>query len=383
MKIVFVSNYFNHHQHSLCQELYELTDGNFWFVATAPMRQERRELGYGMDHEPEYVLRSYESAHSERTCQSLILEADAVIAGSAPENMIAPAIRRGALVFRYSERPLKQGKERKKYLPRRILWRLRNPKNKPVYLLSASAYASADYRIYGLFCGKAYRWGYFPQTKIYAWEELVSGKLPTRILWAGRFLDWKHPDDAIRAAAMLRDAGYQAELWMIGTGPMEQQLRELTAKLGLEDRVTFLGTMKPSQVRLHMEQAGIFLFTSDKREGWGAVVNEAMNSGCAVVASHAAGAPPYLIRHGQNGMLYQSGNIQDLGEQVKILLDDPAREAELGRKAYETVANLWNASEAARRLLTLTDEILAGNSAEGLYEEGPCSPAPLLRDDWM
>ena len=48
-----------------------------------------------------------------------------------------------------------------------------------------------------------------------------------------------------------------------------------------------------------MEKSHIHLFTSNHLEGWGAVVNEAMNSGCAVVANREAGAVPYLIEHGK------------------------------------------------------------------------------------
>ena len=74
----------------------------------------------------------------------------------------------------------------------------------------------------------------------------------------------------------------------------------------LEDCVHMLGAMSPDEVRKHMEQANIFLFTSDRNEGWGAVLNEAMNSGCAVVASHAIGSVPYLIKNGNNGYIYEN-----------------------------------------------------------------------------
>lgn len=384
MKIVFVSNYFNHHQKPLCQALHELTGGNFEFIATIPMRQERKALGYGMDAEPEYVIRSYASPEAEKACRERILEADVVIAGSAPEDMIAPAIRRGILVFRYSERPLKQGQNVLKYIPRLIRWHLRNPWRKSVYLLCASAYAAGDYAQFGLFRSCAYRWGYFTETKTYTpAEELFQKKDSRKILWVARFLSLKHPEQVLSVAEQLLSQGYDFQLDFIGGGEEEASMRERVRQSELEDRVNFLGTMKPDQVRSHMERAGIFLFTSDKREGWGAVVNEAMNSGCAVVASHAAGSAPYLINHGQNGLLYPSGDSQRLYEQVKALLESPREQTALGRRAYETIVNTWNAREAAKRLLELSERILAGEKSPVLYGEGPCSLAPLLHDDWM
>ena len=61
-----------------------------------------------------------------------------------------------------------------------------------------------------------------------------------------------------------------------------------------------------------MEKTGIFLFTSDRQEGWGAVLNEAMNSGCAVVASHLIGAVPFLKKKKKNGLVYSSGDRKTL-----------------------------------------------------------------------
>ena len=48
-----------------------------------------------------------------------------------------------------------------------------------------------------------------------------------------------------------------------------------------------MGALKPADVRKEMERADIFLFTSDYKEGWGAVLNEAMNARCAIVAVHS------------------------------------------------------------------------------------------------
>ena len=49
MKLVFVSNYFNHHQLSFCDALYELLDGSFCFLQTQPMEEERIRMGWPRD----------------------------------------------------------------------------------------------------------------------------------------------------------------------------------------------------------------------------------------------------------------------------------------------------------------------------------------------
>jgi glycosyltransferase involved in cell wall biosynthesis len=164
---------------------------------------------------------------------------------------------------------------------------------------------------------------------------------------------------------------------------MEQQLRQMVKEQQLEQYVHLLGAMKPEQVRSHMERAGIFLFTSDKQEGWGAVLNESMNSACAVVASHAIGAVPYLIKNKENGIIYRSGHVAGMVETVKDLLDSPQEQAALGQKAYETITGLWNAEVAAQRVMELSAHILAGEKYPDLYESGPCSRAKIITDDWM
>ena len=132
-----------------------------------------------------------------------------------------------------------------------------------------------------------------------------------------------------------------------------------------------------------MEKAGVYLFTSDQKEGWGAVLNEAMNSACAVVASHATGSAPFLIQDKENGLLYQSGNTDDLYRKVKYLLDHPTETERMGKKAYETVTDLWNAEIAAERLLRLSACILNGEDCADLYESGPCSRAEIIKNDWF
>lgn len=56
MKIVFVSNTFHHHQANVSDNLYEVTNGNYAFIETEPMRQDRLQLGWKNDNYPPYVI---------------------------------------------------------------------------------------------------------------------------------------------------------------------------------------------------------------------------------------------------------------------------------------------------------------------------------------
>ena len=369
MKILFLSNYFNHHQAPLCDALHTLTGGKFCFVETASMPREQRELGYPR-LERDYLL-SWENERN-RVLEE-VGNADVVIAGEAPQRLVRRRLLTGKLTFRYSERPLREGLEVWKILPRLLRWHWWNPFWADLYLLSTGAYTAGDYAKFGLFRGKSFRWGYFPEVKKQNRETLFSQKEPTQILWCGRLLELKHPEQALEAAVRLYREGYRFMLTFLGSGEQEQLLKDRVKQENMEHCVRFPGAVPQEKVADYMEKAGIFLFTSDKREGWGAVLNEAMACGCAVAASLGPGSVPYLIKDGENGLVYSENNVEALTEKLRFLLENPEKQAVFGEKAMETVGSLWSPEEAARRLIRLSEALLRGENGRNLYAEGPCS----------
>lgn len=378
MKIVFVSNYFNHHQKPFCEEMYQKLGENFIFLSTSTMRAERLKLGYGQTTLPPYVYKADVNPQNCEAALIMIREADVVIAGAAPEEFLAERLRMRKLILRYSERPFKKEPSFLRRMYHSFSFRRRDRGSKYVYMLCAGAYTATDFARMGMYKNRMYQWGYFPAVKEYDLDQLFASKKQNDILWCGRFIDWKHPDDAITLARKLKDAGYEFQLNMIGTGDMEEALKAMTEEYGVTDEVHFLGAMPPEQVRAYMEEAGIYLFTSDRQEGWGAVLNEAMASGCAVVASSAAGSTPFLVQNEKNGIVYQAGNVEMLVEKVQWLLNQPAIQIRLGGSAYSTIANIWNGKIAAERLLHLVEQILQEGKQVSLFEDGPCSITTMV-----
>ena len=158
---------------------------------------------------------------------------------------------------------------------------------------------------------------------------------------------------------------------------MLNTLQQMARDEKVTDVVQFYGAMEPEKVRRVMEQAHIFLFTSNYLEGWGAVVNEAMNSGCAVVASGEAGAVPFLIRDGENGLVYHDGSYGEFEAKAVYLAGHPLERDRIGRKAYDTITMLWNAEHAADELLRFCRGILEDKDAVPA-EEGPLSRAEVI-----
>uniref|UniRef100_UPI004057B9DE glycosyltransferase family 4 protein n=1 Tax=Acetatifactor sp. TaxID=1872090 RepID=UPI004057B9DE len=395
MKLVFVSNYLNHHQIPFCNAMQELLQEEFVFIQTEPMEAERVQMGWQKVDGFSYLKLYYEEPE---TCQRLIEEAEVVLfGGTDEESYIQNRLRERKPIVRYSERLYKTGQWkavsprglRKKYLDHTRYSKA------PVYLLCSGAYVPSDFHIVKAYTKKMFCWGYFPETKHYDVDKLLAekgyrknGEKIPYLLWAGRFIDWKHPELPLKTACYLKEKGLSFHMDIVGGGDMAEVMKELLHRLQLEDCVTLVGYQKPDEVRERMEKADIYLFTSDRQEGWGAVANEAMNSGCAVIANHMIGAVPYLVRNGQNGYLYQDGQEHMLFNLAEKLVQDSALCREIGRRAYETITGVWNAENAAKSLLKLINDVVlketctgkASRSMEDLY---PCAPAPVIAERKM
>lgn len=369
MVIVFVSNYFNHHQAPFAEEMDFLSEHSFYFIETKPIDKERKKIGWGLASLPPYVMQAYGDKKMHKQCQRLIDEADVVIWGSCPMSMIRPRLRQGKMTFAYSERLFKRGTSGFAYWGRVLKYYCKlRAYQKNHYLLCASAYAAEDYGKIGLFKGNSYRWGYFPEVRHYDdIERILAAKKENSLLWVGRLISWKHPELAIELAKRLVKENVEFCLKIIGCGPMEEELRKAIQEYRLEKYVLLLGAMTPEEVRCHMEESQIYLFTSDQNEGWGAVLNEAMNSACAVVANDQIGAVPYLVQDQYNGSVYCDGKVDDLYTRVKELLSNKNLQMSMGKNAYHSLENVWNAKIAAQRLLAFSETRIQN------YLEGPMS----------
>ena len=156
MKVAFYSNFLNHHQLQLCLALHQLTDGQFTFVATAPVPEERRELGYhDMNKQHPFVLTTYDSQENRKKALELAEECDIVIIGSAPKEYLQARMKQKKLCFLYSERLYKQGYEAWKWPVRLVRQYLNYGRYQNLHLLCASAFTAADFAKTGTFIGKA------------------------------------------------------------------------------------------------------------------------------------------------------------------------------------------------------------------------------------
>ncbi len=381
MTFTFVSNYINHHQIPLCEALYAELKEDFTFVQTMPMEEERIAMGWGVDVRTlPYVRCLYER---EYECRKRIMESDVVLFGwTGREDLAAQRLDSGKTTMRVSERLYRTGRW-KAVSPRGLAAKYKEHikyRKQNVCMLCAGAYAASDFHLIGAYPNKLFKWGYFPELRTYTEEEFAALKPKNGMLelvWAGRFLPLKHPEYVVRLAKTLREKGFSYRIHMLGNGELEPAIRQDVERSGLEEQFRFYGYTEPKKVRDVMERCHIHLFTSNQLEGWGAVVNEGMNSGCVEVVNAQVGAAPYLIRHDVNGLLYPNGSYEKMEELVVDLFLHWEEKKRLGRAAYDTIKEEWNSEHAAKELLRFADSLLQGVIEPA--EKGPLSAAPIIR----
>ena len=114
-----------------------------------------------------------------------------------------------------------------------------------------------------------------------------------RVISIGRFLGWKGYHLGIQAFAKLLASAPASEYWIIGTGPENEHLKALAQKLGVSDKVHFMGKLPRNEVMQRLGDANVFLHPSLHDTGSWAVL-EAMSAGLPVVCLRRGG-PAILV----------------------------------------------------------------------------------------
>lgn len=385
MKVTFFSNFLTHHQVPFCLEMQKALGDDFKFVSTMKIFQWRLDMGFkDLDKEYDFVVRAYESQEEREKAKQLALDSDIVIIGSTTDELIEERLKLDKITFRYRARiflfldgffkTILNKEKMKLFYDRHIKYR----KNKNLYLLCANAYGANDFNLLRLYKNKIYKWGYFLETNKYDIDKLIQQKESNdkiEIIWVARFIKWKHPEVVIKLAKNLKQQGYNFKIKMLGAGVLEEKIRNDIQKQDLSNFVEVVGQVPSDKVKDYMEAANIFIGTSDSREGWGAVINEAMNAGCAIVANQRMGSVPFLIKHNENGMMYNS--YKDFEEKVKMLIENKELRDKFSRNAYKSITQEWTSKEAASNLIELFNSILEGR--ESNVNDGPASKATNYR----
>ncbi|CAM3322961.1 MULTISPECIES: glycosyltransferase family 4 protein [Paenibacillus] len=183
----------------------------------------------------------------------------------------------------------------------------------------------------------------------------------------GQIAPWKRQEDAIEALSRFFREGRQAYLWIVGEAKFRQEnedyltsLKEKARSLGLEQHVIFTGFRE--DVLEICCGADLLLLCSD-REPFGRVVIEAMSQGTPVVGTRGGGVPE-IIEHGKSGLMYETGNIDELKHNIRLLLDDPQNRAMLSRGGQERAEERFSIMQTSHRVELIYQQLLTKSGRE-------------------
>ncbi|URD61624.1 glycosyltransferase family 4 protein [Sphingomonas sp. KRR8] len=142
-----------------------------------------------------------------------------------------------------------------------------------------------------------------------------------------------------------------AQVDLVGDGPLKEALEAQVARLGLSDRVRFLGRL-PEAETLEAIAASDMLVLSSFMEGLPIVLMEALALGKPVIASRVAGIPE-LVREGETGLLFAPSDWDELATALDRLVGDPEARQSMGRRGPEVISSEFDIRKSAMALRDL------------------------------
>lgn len=195
-----------------------------------------------------------------------------------------------------------------------------------------------------------------------------------RLLYTGRLAAVKGLPILLESLVQVKAAHPDLLLTVVGDGADRPQLQQLTAQLGLNENVNFVGYQSQASVRQFMQETDVFVLPSFA-EGLPVSLMEALAAGVPVVTTQIAGVSE-LVESGINGYLVPPGNVAELADRIEKLLADPALRAQMGAAGRLKVAQEFDIQQEAAWLCQIMTAALAGKTEAIRPPKGGVSSAP-------
>ncbi len=177
-----------------------------------------------------------------------------------------------------------------------------------------------------------------PQSQIKALQyELGIEETDTILITTSRLVQKNGVGDIIDSLSYLPES---IKLLVLGTGPLEEMLKEKARLLKLENRVGFVGFVPHRELPLYLQASHIFVRPS-LSEGMGVSFIEAMAAGLPVIATPVGGIPDFLVDK-KTGLFCEVGNGKSVAEKVDILLKDKQLRDTIVKNAREMVREKYD-----------------------------------------
>lgn len=152
-----------------------------------------------------------------------------------------------------------------------------------------------------------------------------------------------------------------AHLLLIGTGPQRKALEAMCKRLGIEEKVAFLGELSDEEVIRHLYAADLFCLPSHLRsEAYGICQIEAMACGLPVVSTNLDTGVPFVNQHEVTGLVVPPASPRHLAEAIRILLEDDTLRREIGERARRRATEEFDSNLMVQRVKTIYEQLLSG-----------------------
>jgi glycosyltransferase involved in cell wall biosynthesis len=171
------------------------------------------------------------------------------------------------------------------------------------------------------------------------------------ILSVAQLIKRKGIEYLLHAYAKLEHEYDNLTLIVIGSGPLEYRLKDLSKFLGLRNVRFIPSGMKLDKLIKFYCLADIFVLPT-LEDVWGFVINEAMACGLPVISTYASQAAIEMIRSGKNGYIIKASDSDQLYEALKSLIQNPILRREMSEKSRETVVQEASVSTMAEGFIS-------------------------------
>ena len=175
------------------------------------------------------------------------------------------------------------------------------------------------------------------------------------ILYVGRLAPRKGVHYLLQAMPNIIKHFPKAKIVVVGAGPLEHYLKDLSRRLGLQNSVTFLGYVSDERIRRLFAFADVVVVPSIF-EGCPLVLLEAMAAGKPVIASAVQGILE-VVKHEFSGLLVKPGNIHEIEHAIVRLMENKAFANYLGENARRTIIKDYSWEKIARRTMEVYKEL--------------------------
>ena len=193
-------------------------------------------------------------------------------------------------------------------------------------------------------------------------EKLIHPQKTIALVSIARLVEKKGLRFAIMAVSQLIEKGYQVDYTIIGYGPLEDEHKALSKRLGVEHRVNFTGWLPHKETIQHLSRCHIMLTpsitsTNGDKEGIPNSLKEAMAIGLPVVSTFHSGIPE-LVKNGESGFLVKEGDANALANRIAFLIDHPDTWQKFSRNGRKIIEQNYDSIKLNKKLLIYYSKLL-------------------------